>query len=640
MSEDTAAGVRSRFVVGIDLGTTNCALAWVDTAEPTEPGAAPAIRTFRVPQWTAAGSVEDRSLLPSFLYLPVQGEALPEMPWGSAGEVAGVYAQRRAAEAPEQVVASAKSWLCHPGVDRLAPILPWTPPGSSPVEGGVRVSPVAASAAYLAHLRDAWNHAHAVDDPDARLEDQDVFLTVPASFDAAARELTRLAASEAGLERIHLLEEPQAALYAWVETGGEGWREQVRAGDVVLVCDLGGGTTDLSLVVVEDDGGRLELRRVAVGDHLLLGGDNMDLALALHVRERLAASGTRIDAWQLRGLVLSCREAKEALLSEDPPASVPIVVLGRGRKLVGGTIRTELSREDVERILVDGFFPSVDRDAHATVDRAAGLSELGLPYAQDPAVTRHLASFLAAQSDATPSPVQPGADDAPAASSAPALPTVILFNGGVMRAARLRERVAAVLGDWSRQAGGLPPRVLDGTDLEHAVARGAAYDGLSRRGRGVRIRGGTARSYYVGIASAMPAVPGHPPPIKALCVVPFGVEEGSRLAVPGAEFGLLVGRNATFRFFASSTRREDRVGDVLDEWESEELDELGPLRVELGAEASGGDASGTAAAPGLRVPVRLAAHVTGIGTLELWFAPPGEPDRWRLEFNVREGARP
>jgi len=209
-----------------------------------------------------------------------------------------------------------------------------------------------------------------------------------------------------------------------------------------------------------------------------------------------------------------------------------------------------------------------------------------------------------------------------------------------MRAARLRERVAAVLGDWSRQAGGLPPRVLDGTDLEHAVARGAAYDGLSRRGRGVRIRGGTARSYYVGIASAMPAVPGHPPPIKALCVVPFGVEEGSRLAVPGAEFGLLVGRNATFRFFASSTRREDRVGDVLDEWESEELDELGPLRVELGAEASGGDASGTAAAPGLRVPVRLAAHVTGIGTLELWFAPPGEPDRWRLEFNVREGVRP
>jgi len=639
MSEDPSSGKRSRFVVGIDLGTTNCALAWVDTEAPVEAGAAPVIHTFRVPQWTAAGSVEARSLLPSFLYLPVAGEALPTLPWGETGEVAGTYAQRRAAEVPEQVVTSAKSWLCHAGVDRLSPILPWTPPGSTPVEGIRRVSPVAASAAYLAHLRDAWNHAHAVDDPGARLEDQEVFLTVPASFDAAARELTRLAASEAGLDRVHLLEEPQAALYAWVESGGESWREQVRAGDLVLVCDLGGGTTDLSLVVVEDDGGRLGLRRVAVGDHLLLGGDNMDLALALHVRGKLASSGTRIDAWQLRGLVLSCREAKEALLSADPPASVPIVVLGRGRKLVGGTIRTELSREDVERILVDGFFPAVDRDARATVDRAAGLSELGLPYAQDPAVTRHLASFLAVQAEAAgPAGAAPSGEAVPAG---PALPSLILFNGGVMRAARLRARVGEVLGEWSREAGVPPPRVLAGTDLEHAVARGAAYDGLSRRGRGVRIRGGTARSYYVGVASAMPAVPGHPPPVKALCVVPFGVEEGSRLAVPGAEFGLLVGRGATFRFFASSTRRDDRVGDVLDEWESEELDELAPLRVELGAEAADGDATrGGAPATGTRVPVRLAAHVTEIGTLELWFAPPGEPDRWRLEFNVREGARP
>jgi hypothetical protein len=628
----------SRFVVGIDLGTTNSALAWVDTADVgLEAGASPRIHTFRVPQWTAAGSVEERTLLPSFLYLPGPGESPPELPWGAAGEVAGTWAQRRAAEVPDQVVTSAKSWLCHPGVDRLAPILPWVPPGSAPDEGRARVSPVAASTAYLAHLRDAWNHARAADDPGARLEEQDVFLTVPASFDAAARELTRLAAAEAGFRRLHLLEEPQAALYAWVESTGDSWRERVAAGDVVLVCDLGGGTTDLSLVVVEDDGGRLGLRRVAVGDHLLLGGDNMDLALALHVRERLAAAGTRIDAWQLRGLVLSCREAKEALLGERPPTSVPIVVLGRGRKLVGGTIRTELAREDVERILVDGFFPRVDAAARATVDRAAGLSELGLPYASDPAVTRHLASFLAAHADATASEGSggPSPPSVPGGAGA-ALPSVVLFNGGVMRAARLRERVVEVLADWGRGAGASPPRVLEGADLEHAVARGAAYDGLSRRGRGVRIRGGTARSYYVGVASAMPAVPGHPPPIKALCVVPFGVEEGTRLEVPAAEFGLLVGRDATFRFFASSTRREDRVGDVLDEWESGELDELSPLRVELG-KAEAVAASG--ASPGPRVPVRLSSHVTGIGTLELWFAPPGEGDRWRLEFNVREGAR-
>lgn len=641
MSEGTSAAAPSRFVVGIDLGTTHCALAWADTAEALAQGGLPEIRTFRVPQWTSSGNVEERTLLPSFLYLPLAGETPPDLPWGSAGEVAGVYAQRRAAEVPDQVVTSAKSWLCHAGADRLAPILPWEPTGAVPVEGRRRVSPVSASAAYLAHLRDAWNYVHAADDPSARLEEQDVFLTVPASFDAAARELTRLAAAEAGLERIHLLEEPQAALYAWVESGGDAWREQVRAGDLVLVCDLGGGTTDLSLVVVEDDGGRLALRRVAVGDHVLLGGDNMDLALALHVREGLAAAGTRIDASQLRGLVLSCRDAKETLLSEDPPASVPIVVLGRGRKLVGGTIRADLSREEVDRILVDGFFPRVEAGERASVDRGAGLSELGLPYASDPAVTRHLASFLAAQADAAARPGGglPGAL-APEGTGSPtgaALPSVILFNGGVMRAARLRERVAEVLGDWSRAAGVPPPRVLEGTDLEHAVARGAAYDGLSRRGRGIRIRGGTARSYYVGVASAMPAVPGHPPPIKALCVVPFGVEEGSRLAVPGAEFGLLVGRVATFRFFASSTRREDRVGDVLDEWEAGELDELAPLRVELGSAAAGGPTASEASPAESRVPVRLAAHVTAIGTVELWFAPPGEVDRWRLEFNLREG---
>ena len=495
MTEPAAPGEPSRFVVGIDLGTTNCALAWVDTAEPGAPGAAPRIRTFAIPQWTASGSVEDRSLLPSFLYLTAAGEAASALPWGSAGEIAGVYASRRAAEVPDQVVTSAKSWLCHPGVDRLAPILPWVAAGSGAPETEVRrVSPVAASAAYLSHLRDAWNHAHAVDDPGARLEEQDVYLTVPASFDAAARELTRLAAAEAGLDRVHLLEEPQAAVYAWVEAGGDKWREQVRAGDLVLVCDLGGGTTDLSLVTVEDERGQLALRRVAVGDHLLLGGDNMDLALALHVRERLAGAGTRIDAWQLRGLVLSCREAKEALLSATPPESVPLVVLGRGRKLVGGTIKTDLARTDLERILLDGFFPEVGGDARATVDRAAGLSEIGLPYASDPAVTRHLASFLAAQVDAAGGGGAP-AVPAPARDAVAALPSVILFNGGVMRAARLRDRVAGILGRWSNEAGAEPPRSISSTrsraEPPTSDSRGAAVGCASAAVRRAPITSGS-----------------------------------------------------------------------------------------------------------------------------------------------------
>jgi hypothetical protein len=619
MSE--ASGPGSRWVVGIDLGTTNTALAWVDTAAAGADGATAPIRTFDVAQLTAPGTVEERSLLPSFLWIPRPGELSPEslrLPWGDVDAVAGALAARRAAELPGEVVASAKSWLCHPGVDRMARILPWLGAGAEG-EGdpALRRSPVEASTAYLAHLRDAWNHAHAALGPEARLEAQEIYVTVPASFDAAARELTRRAAAAAGLERVHLLEEPQAAVYAWVEASGDAWRDQVKVGDLLLVCDVGGGTTDLSLVLVAEEAGELALRRIAVGDHVLLGGDNMDLALAVHVRERLARSGTRLDAWQFRGLVIACRDAKEALLGAEPPESAPLVVLGRGKKLVGGTVKTDLALAEVRELLLEGFFPRVAADAHAASERGAGLAEIGLPFASDPAVTRHLATFLAAHADA--------AREQSSSAEATGLPTLLLFNGGVMRADALRARVSEVLGQWSTGAGGAPPRVLEGTDLEHAVARGAAYYGLARRGRGVRIRGGTARSYYVGVASAMPAVPGHPPPVKAVCVVPFGVEEGSRLDVPGTEFGLLVGQVATFRFFASSTRRDDPAGRVLDEWESAELEELTPLRVELDGDSGG------------RVPVRLAAHVTEIGTLELWFAPPGQGERWRLELSVREG---
>jgi len=617
----------SRFIVGIDLGTTNCALAWVDTGEADEQGRGAPIHVLDVPQVTAPGTLEPRPLLPSFLYLAPQEELASggfALPWGppSDGAVVGAIAARRAAEAPDRVVSSAKSWLCNARVDRSAAILPWVPESGiqpeSPDGARPRISPLAASTAYLAHLRDAWNHVVAADDASLRLERQEIFLTVPASFDAVARELTVQAAAQAGLRKVHLLEEPQAALYAWVEAAGEEWRRDLRVGDVLLVCDVGGGTTDFSVVLVDEEDGRLALSRVAVGDHLLLGGDNMDLALAFGVRERLAREGKRLDAWQFRGLVLACREAKERLLGVDPPEHMPLVILGRGKKLIGGTIRTELTRDEVGALLLDGFLPQVDADARATASADAGLSELGLPFAADPAITRHLATFLATHRAA--------ASDAGATlrTDAPIRPTALLFNGGVMHASAMQQRIADVLGAWSRQTGSAPPRVLPGSDLSHAVARGAAYYGLARRGRGVRIRGGTARSYYVGVASAMPAVPGQPPPVKALCVVPFGVEEGTELAVPGAEFGLLVGNDARFRFFASSTRGDDAVGLVLDEWDTADLDELPPLTARLDGAASG------------RVPVRLSAHVTEIGTLELWFVARDGDERWKLEFTVRE----
>lgn len=616
-----------RYVVGIDLGTTNCALAYVDTTEADERGQGGAIRVLAVPQVTTPGTLEPRPLLPSFLYLAPAEELAGEgfaLPWGAPpdGAVVGTLAAKRAAEAPDRVVSSAKSWLCNPRVDRTAAILPWAPEtGAGPDEDTAatpRISPLAASTAYLAHLRDAWNHTVAAGDADLALEKQEIFLTVPASFDAVARELTVRAAADAGFARVHLLEEPQAALYAWVEAAGDDWRRDLHVGDVLLVCDVGGGTTDFSVVLVDEEEGRLALSRVAVGDHLLLGGDNMDLALAFGVRERLARDGKRLDAWQFRGLVLACRDAKERLLGTEPPDKVPLVILGRGKKLIGATIRTELTRDEVQSLLLDGFLPEVDASARASVSADAGLSELGLPFAADPAITRHLATFLSTHRTVA------GDDASGADAGGPIHPTALLFNGGVMQADALQRRIATVLGSWAKDAGTPAPRILPGSDLSHAVARGAAYYGLARRGRGVRIRGGTARSYYVGVASAMPAVPGQPPPVKALCVVPFGVEEGTEIAVPRAEFGLLVGDQARFRFFASSTRGDDTAGLVLDEWDTADLDELTPLTARLDGTASG------------RVPVRLSAHVTEIGTLELWFVARDGDERWKLEFTVRE----
>jgi hypothetical protein len=383
----------------------------------------------------------------------------------------------------------------------------------------------------------------------------------------------------------------------------------VRVGDVVLVCDVGGGTTDLTLVAVGEENGWLVLERKAVGDHILLGGDNMDLTLAHAVRARLAEGGTKLDEWQLRGLVHACRDAKETLLAAGAPAQAPLVVLGRSRKVVGGAMRTQVTRDEVETALVDGFFPAVARGEGPRAARRGGLQEIGLRYASDPAVTRHVAGFVERHREV-----------------APQGPSAVLFNGGAMRADRFRDRMAEVLGAWR----GEPVRVLAGTDPDLAVARGAATYGLARRGRGVRIRGGTARAYYVGVESAAPAVPGMAPPVKALCVAPFGMEEGSETTLPGAEFGLVVGEPAEFRFFGSSIRRDDVPGTVVEQWGEGELEELPPLETTLTPDDDAGRT----------VPVRLETHVTEVGTLAVWCVARDGPRRWKLEFNLRarEGA--
>jgi hypothetical protein len=589
----SAKGAAARYVVGIDLGTTNSALAFVDTnAGPKAP-----VQAFPVPQVVAPGQVAARPTLPSYLYLPAPSDAAAQLalPWDKAPtQVAGEHARARGAEVPARLVSSAKSWLCHPVADRTAAILPW---GAG--EDVAKLSPVAASARYLGHLRAAWNAAH----PKDALEAQDVLLTVPASFDAVARELTVEAARAAGLPQVTLLEEPQAAFYSWLATAGDGWRQHLTVGDVVLVCDVGGGTTDFSLIAVADRGGDLVLERIAVGDHILLGGDNMDLTLSYGLAAKLAQKGHKLDAWQHRSLTLACRAAKEQLLADEKLAKAPVAVLGRGSKVIGGTLKTELERADVEKVLVDGFFPACAPDARPERGRRSGLQELGLPYAADAAITRHLAEFVARHGRA---------------------PTALLGNGGVMKGNAFRRRLADVVRSWN----GGQLKELGGTDLDLAVAHGAAAYGLVRRGQGVRIRGGTARSYYIGIESAVPAVPGLRPPLKALCVVPFGMEEGTEAEIPRHELGLVVGAPAEFRFLGSSVRKKDKPGDLVEEW-GDELEELAPVEASLPA----GDG---AAAPGTPVPVRLATHVTPVGTLELWCVARDGGKRWKLEFNVRE----
>jgi hypothetical protein len=607
----------ARYSVGIDLGTTHSAVSTFDLSRESGRGAEQEM--LPIPQIVKPAAVEERLLLPSFLYLPNENE-FPEgsldLPWKTKhGGIVGEFARAHGAKVPTRLVSSAKSWLCHPGVDRNADILPWQAPPD--VE---KVSPLAASARYLEHLRAAWQHKHERE----KLAQQEVVLTVPASFDAAARDLTTQAAVQAGLDNVILLEEPQAALYAWIEARGGDFRKDLQVGDVILVVDVGGGTSDFSLIAVTESSGDVQLTRLAVGDHILLGGDNMDLALAHTLNHELAAAGKKLDAWQFSALTYACREAKERLFADTKSKKFPISIASRGSALIGGTIKTELTRERLEEILVEGFFPrAAVSDAPATA-RRTGFAQMALPYAQDAAVTRHLAAFLARQAAALAN-----SRDLPVRLEGRSFvhPTAILFNGGVFKADPLKARVVEVLNSWLKSEGASAVKELGGADLDLSVSRGAAYYGWVRHGHGIRIRGGTARAYYVGIEASVPAVPGFEPPVRALCVAPFGMEEGTKAEIPPQEFGLVVGEPTRFRFFSSSVRREDKPGDMLENAiHHEQLEEVSPVETTL--PASDGHA-------GQLVPVSLQAAVTELGTLELECLERNGPGRWKLELNVR-----
>ena len=606
----------SKYIVGIDLGTTNTVLAYLDQTIDEEEQH---VELQAVPQLINPGEVDEPLSLPSFLYVPGDLD-FPSgslaLPWESEPEyVIGELARKRGAESPTRLVASAKSWLSHAAVNRSSPILPWGAPEEVP-----KVSPVEASARYLTYLRQAWDHRLASEQPDLALEAQEILLTVPASFDEEARELTLQAARQAGLNQVTLLEEPQAAFYAWLEHQGEQWRQRVKVDDLILVCDVGGGTTDFSLITVAEDDGDLMLERAAVGDHILLGGDNMDLALARLLQQRLVDEGHRVDTWQLYSLWHQCRLAKEALFASPRMQKQTITLLGAGTRLVGGTIQTTLLREDLNQVVLDGFFPQVNSDEMPMRQRRIGLQELGLPYAADAAITKHLARFLTQQShdDAADDLIRRG-------KSGLACPTHVLFNGGVMQAQVTRGRVVDVLNEWLKAEGFDPVQVLEAVSYDQAVARGATYYGQARQGKGVRIRSGAPRTYYIGVESAMPAIPGFPAPLKALCVVPFGMEEGTEAQLPEQEFGLVVGETAEFRFLSSTVRKQDAIGAMLEDW-GEEIEELNPLEVTLELEGQEDTV----------LPVRLESHVTELGTLELWCVSRDGEHRWKLEFNIRE----
>jgi hypothetical protein len=609
----------AKFSIGIDLGTTHCALSYVDIANSD--GEQVAQEILPIPQLTAPGSVQSPGLLPSFIYLPHASELAPgdlSLPWTAELDYAvGEMARSRGAATPIRLVSSAKSWLCHAGVDRRADILPHDAPPEV-----ARLSPLEASLRYLTHMRAAWDQAH----PEAPFVDQEIVVTIPASFDPAARELSAEAARTAGCEHMILLEEPQAALYSWIQKSGGNWRKQVQPGEIILVADVGGGTSDFSLIAVLERDGVLELHRGrGRRAHPARWRQHGPGALAFTVASKLGAQGIKTDAWQLRALTHACRAAKEALLNDASLGEVPLVIASRGAKLIGGSLRSELTRAELTATLLEGFFPDAEIGDRPQVRGRAGLTQLGLPYAHDAAITRHLAAFLARQVAATAD--LEGFTSALPEGATFLHPTAVLFNGGVFKSELLAERTLATINSWLAAEGAPPARPLEGADLDLAVARGGAYYGYVRRGQGVRIRGGTARSYYVAIESVMPAVPGMQPPVQALCLAPFGMEEGSDAALPEQEFGLVVGEAVRFRFFGSSVRRQDQVGTLLDDWDPDELQELAEIQTTLPAE---GHANGEV------VRVKLHARVTEAGTLELEALPHDGPQRWKVEFDARD----
>lgn len=578
-----------KYFIGIDLGTTHAAVFYASSGQSGQ------IEQLSIPQLIAPGQVDNRPLLPSFVYFPHQTEFLEsdlQLPWGKSPSVVGQLARELGAKSAGRLVQSAKSWLCHSRVKADEAILPVD--ALAEVE---KVSPAQVTQDLLAHLVNAWAQQF----PNAPISEQDVVITVPASFDPAARAITEQSAERVGLQA-RLIEEPLAAFYAWLFDQPK-WSDSLDVNEHILVVDVGGGTTDLSLIQAIDNDGALGLERVAVGRHILLGGDNMDLTLTYHLAAQLAQEGTHLEPWQISGLTQACREAKERLLSNADLAEVSVVVPSRGRSVFNNSIKTRLTQQDVQRLLIDGFFPAVQFGEQAQKTARSGFSAINLDYEGDPAITRHISEFLA-QHDVKP--------------------TKILLNGGVFNAAVIRSTLEARLIHMLEQES---LTMLTPSHLDHAVAKGATYYAQVQAEGGVKVKSGLAANYYIGVASPMPAIPGMAPPVDAICVAPFGLEEGSDDQRLPNEFSLVVGESVMFRFFQSNNSDIDSVGRVIASFSIGQLNELSPLSILLDAgHYQAGD----------MVRVYLTARVTELGLLLLQAHDTQSDLSWTIEFQVRE----
>jgi len=608
----------ARFSLGIDLGTTNSAVA-LEELETDRTG------MVEITQLLGPNRIGEKLTLPSAVYIP-HPEEFPEeqlrLPWEqkSSGMIVGHFARDHGALVPDRLITSAKSWLSNFHIDPRKPVLPWKADISEP-----KVSPLECSRLYLEHMKLGFLNAERTQGRSWSIDEGQVVITVPASFDEVARNLTLEAARAAGFDKLILLEEPQAAFYAWMERSGSDWRKQVSPGDTVLVCDVGGGTSDFSLIAIAEKEGNLDVERISVGEHLLLGGDNMDLALAYTLRSQLETAGKTIDEWQFLSLIHTASAAKVRLFTDSSLAEIQIAVPSRGSSLLAKTISVKLDRATLEQAVLDGFFPLTKPSDLPQEGRGAGLRELGLPYAADPVISKHLARFLRRSlinvkgSETLVSLVK-----LQALGSEYIRPNAVLFNGGVFNAAPIRRRVLDLLTSWND---GIAVRELQGFQPDLAVAKGAALYGRNRAtGKGIRIKAGTARSYYIGLESTMPAIPGFKPAIKAVCVVPQGMEEGSELLIDQQEFGLMVGQRADFRFFASEVRSGDVPGQIISNAERE-LEETSGAEVLLPAVEEFPE--------GQMIPVMINPVVTELGNLELWMKHTRSDRRWKLEFQLR-----